>query len=76
MVEKAEEELGSLILNQKIRESVRVSEAHQVSKSIYSITEESDVAKDFLNLSEEVIGRLNTYDVNMALEKINRKKKN
>ena len=70
IVQRAEEEFGNLILKQKIRESVRVSEAHQLSKSIYSITEESNVAEDFLKLSEEVIGRLNTYDVNTALEKI------
>jgi len=75
VVQKAEKELGSLILKQKIRESVRVSEAHQLSKSIYTVTEESNVADDFLKLSEEVIGRLNTYDVNMALEKINSKEK-
>lgn len=70
IVQKAEKELGNLILKQKIRESVKVSEAHQLSKSIYNITEESNVAEDFLMLSEEVIGRLNTYDVNMALEAI------
>jgi len=49
---------------------VRVSEAHQFNKSIYTVTEESNVAEDFLKLSEEVIGRLNTYDVNMALEQL------
>ena len=70
IVKKAEKELGNLILRQKIRESVRVSEAHQINKSIYTVTEENNVAEDFLKLSEEVIGRLNTYDVNMALEKI------
>ena len=75
IVKKAEKELGELILKQKIRESVRVSEAHQFSKSIYTVTEESNVAEDFLKLSEEVIGRLNTYDVNMALEKINDKER-
>ena len=75
VVQRAEKELGNLILKQKIRESVRVSEAHQVSKSIYSVTEESNVAEDFLKLSDEVIGRLNTYDVNTALEKIKAKEK-
>lgn len=76
IVQKAEKELGNLILNQKIRESVRVSEAHQLSSSIFDVTEEnSDVAEDFLKLSEEVIGRLNTYDVNSALEEINLKER-
>ncbi len=75
VVQKAEKELGELILKQKIRESVRVSEAHQFSKSIYSVTEESNVAEDFLKLSEEVIGRLNTFDVNMALDRIKAKEK-
>lgn len=69
VVEKAEKEFGNLILNQKVRESVRVSEAHHMNKSIYSASEDS-VAEDFLKLSEEVIGRLNTYDVNRALEEI------
>ena len=75
MVQKAEKELGELILKQKVRESVKVSEAHQFSKSIYAITEESNVAEDFLKLSEEVIGRLNTFDVNTALDKIKSKEK-
>lgn len=75
IVQRAEKELGELILKQKIRESVRVSESHQFNKSIYTVTEESNVAEDFLKLSEEVIGRLNTYDVNMALEKINTEEK-
>ncbi|MEM6644333.1 MAG: ParA family protein [Bacteroidota bacterium] len=74
IVEKAEKELGTLLLKQKVRESVRVSEAHETNKSIYALTDErSNVATDFMKLSEEVIGRLNTYDVNTALEKINSK---
>ena len=75
IVQKAEKELGNLILKQKIRESVRVSEAHQLSQSIFNVTEESDVAEDFLKLGEEVIGRLNTYDVNTALEEISEREK-
>lgn len=75
IIQRAEKELGNLILKQKIRESIRVSEAHQQSESIYDVTEESNVAEDFLKLSEEVIGRLNTYDVNTALEVINAKEK-
>ena len=75
IIRQAEKELGNLILKQKVRESVRVSEAHQQSQSIYEVTEESNVAEDFLKLSEEVIGRLNTYDVNTALEEIIAKEK-
>lgn len=71
VVQKAEKELGNLIIKQKIRESIRVSEAHQFNKSIFTISEErSEIAEDFSKLSEEVIGRLNTYNVKMALEKI------
>lgn len=70
MVKKAEKLLGNIILKQKIRESVRVSEAHHHNTSVYDVTEQSSVAEDFVKLSEEIIGRLHTYDVNSALEKI------
>ncbi len=61
-------ELGGLILNQKIRESVRVGEAHRQNKSIYSAIEQSAVAEDFLKLSEEVIGKMNTKDLTQLVE--------
>ena len=71
VVKEARKELGNLILDQKVRESVRVSEVNYASKSIYSVLEESEVAQDFLKLSDEIIGRLNTMDLQTALEKIN-----
>ena len=74
ITKQIEEEFGNLILKQKIRESIKVSEAHQGSRSIYNFNgENSDVAEDFLKLSEEIIGRLNTYDVNSTLQEISSK---
>jgi len=65
----AEKELGNLIINQTVRESIRVSEAHAATESIYDKEELSPVAKDFLSLSEEVIERLNS----MSLDSITKK---
>lgn len=62
----AEQELGGLIIDQTVRESIRVSEAHAANQSIYELIDESAVASDFLALSEEVIERLNS----MSLDKI------
>lgn len=67
---EAEQELGHLILDQRIRESIRVSEANQRGIPIYQFTEESDVAEDFLMLSDEVIGRMNTADLEEVMVKL------
>lgn len=75
VVKKAEKELGNLILKQRIRESVRVSEANYANQSIFSFPEESHVAEDFLKLSEEVIGRLHTSDIHEVLQKLNTEEK-
>ena len=70
IVREAEQELGNLILDQRIRESIRVSEANDQRQSLYSFTEQSDVAEDFLKLSEEVIARMNRVDLPTALEQL------
>ncbi|WP_425392437.1 ParA family protein [Ekhidna sp.] len=67
IVREAEKELGSLILDQRIRESIRVSEANEQNQSVYSFTDQSAVAEDFLKLSEEVIERMNRTDINEAI---------
>ncbi len=59
MIKEAKKELDRLILRQTVRESIRVSEAHQNKLSIYNFSEESEVANDFKKLSDEVIEKLN-----------------
>lgn len=68
VIKAAQRELGTLILNQKVRESIRVSEAHQRKKSIYDFSEESLVAEDFKKLSEEVVEKLNIRHLDEILE--------
>lgn len=68
IVREAEQELGSLILDQRIRESIRVSEANEMNEPVYSFTEQSAVAEDFLKLSEEVIERINRIDLDEAIK--------
>ncbi|MEQ8905978.1 ParA family protein [Ekhidna sp.] len=71
IVREAEKELGNLILDQRIRESIRVSESNEQHLPIYAFTEQSDVAEDFLKLSDEVIARMNSIDLLQALKQIN-----
>ncbi len=68
VAKEMETELGELILDQRIRESVKVGEANSQNRSIYSFIDQSAVAEDFLKLSEEVIGKLNTKDLNQLVE--------
>ncbi|MBC6399604.1 MAG: ParA family protein [Ekhidna sp.] len=69
VISEAEQTFGSLILNQRVRQSIKVSEANNATLPIYSLMEEgNDVAGDFLKLSEEVIGRLNTSNLDEVLE--------
>lgn len=65
----AEKELGKLILDQHVRESIRVSEAHDSHQSIYNFLEQSEVASDFMALSEEVIERLNSMSLDEVIKK-------
>lgn len=62
----AEKEFGRLILNQSVRESIRVSEASD-SQSVFNFLQESPVASDFMQLSEEVIERLNTLGLDEVI---------
>ncbi len=64
----AEKELGKLILDQHVRESIRVSEAHDSHQSIYNFLEQSEVAGDFMALSEEVIERLNSMSLDEVIK--------
>lgn len=59
----AEKEFGKLILDQTVRESIRVSEAHAATESIYDQLDLCPVARDFMSLSEEVIERLNSMSL-------------
>jgi chromosome partitioning protein len=71
IIRKAEEELGSLIFDQRVRESIKVSEANEQHLSLYSFTNQSAVAEDFLNLSQEVIARMNTKSLPTVLATLN-----
>lgn len=66
--QQAQKELGKLILNQNVRESIRVSEAHDSNQSIYNFLDHSDVADDFMALSEEVIERLNSISLDEVVK--------
>lgn len=70
VVRKAEQELGSLILDQRIRASIRVSEANEQGESFYAFTDQSAVAEDFLKLSEEVISRMNRINLSEAIDQL------
>lgn len=67
IVRQAEEELGSLIFNTRIMESIKVSEANHLYNPNYTFTNESAVGEAFLNLSEEVISRLNTKELDKVI---------
>lgn len=70
IVREAEQELGNLILDQRIRESIRVSEANEQTESVYAFTDQSAVAEDFLKLSEEVIERMNRLNLSEVLDQL------
>ena len=63
VIEEAKMELGKLILDQQVRESIRVSEAQSVQQSIYQRLIDCPVAEDFQLLSEEVIGRIDALSL-------------
>ncbi|WP_421763000.1 ParA family protein [Ekhidna sp.] len=67
---EAEQQLGNLILDQRVRESIRVSEANEQNESVYAFTNQSAVAEDFLKLSEEVIERINRLNLAEVVEKL------
>ena len=71
IVREAEQELGSLIFDQRIRESIRVSEASEQNDSIYAFADQSAVAEDFLKLSNEVIARMNRINLHEAINQLN-----
>ena len=66
--EKSEEELGRLILNQTIRQGIKVSEANWNHRSLYSFDEDNPVAEDFLKLSEEILERLDSVSLEKVLK--------
>lgn len=60
--EEAVEKFGSLILQTRVNNSIKVSETTDLGKSIIKIDPNNKSAIDFLNLSNEVIGKLdNTF---------------
>lgn len=70
VVRESEQELGNLILDQRIRESIRVSEANDGTESVYAFTDQSAVAEDFLKLSEEVISRMNRLNLQETIQQL------
>ncbi|MEP2024290.1 MAG: ParA family protein [Reichenbachiella sp.] len=67
--ENAETELGQLILNQTVRQGIKVSEANWSHRSLYSFEEKNEVADDFMKLSEEVIGKLDSIHLDKVMAK-------
>lgn len=63
-------ELGELLLNQTVRQGIKVSEANWDHRSIYSFEEKNEVADDFMKLSEEVLEKLDSIHLDKALAKL------
>ncbi len=74
VVQEMEDELGEIVFNQKIRESIKVGEANHNNKSIFSIMEDNGVARDFIKLSDEIIEKLNSKDLDQVVYDIYKKK--
>lgn len=66
MAETAKE-LGSLLLNQTVRQGIKVSEANWSHRSIYSFEDNNPVAADFMALSEEVMEKLDAFHLDKVL---------
>ena len=63
VISSAKKNFGSLILDNTIRNSIKVSEAVNVGESIWRLNPDCDVALDFLELSDVLIGRFNTQTI-------------
>ncbi len=59
IMSEAKEVLGDLVVDQFVRESIRISEAHEIGRNLYGGETSTPVALDFLKLSEELLSRLN-----------------
>lgn len=71
IVKHAKQELGDLILNQKIRQSIYVSHSiHGKPRPSQLQEEQSKAEDDFYRLSEEVIARINTSELNKIIAKL------
>ncbi|SMD31856.1 chromosome partitioning protein [Reichenbachiella faecimaris] len=68
--DEAAKELGELLLNQTIRQGIKVSEANWSHRSIYSFEEKNEVGDDFMKLSEEVLGRLDAVHLDQLMYKV------
>ena len=53
------EEFMDMILSTQIRNSIKVAEASDVGKSINRINPDNSVARDFLQLSDELLAKFN-----------------
>lgn len=69
--DESAKELGALLLNQTVRQGIKVSEANWYHRSIYSYEEKNEVADDFMALSEEVLEKLDSLHLDKALAKLN-----
>lgn len=54
------DEFHDLILSSQVRNSIKVSEASDIGKSINRINPDNTVAKDFLHLSDELMAKFNS----------------
>lgn len=62
----AKERFGDLIINRTISRSVRVGEASDIGKSVNQYDPENKVAKEFMELSDELLAKFNRQYLNDA----------
>lgn len=74
--EEAKKVFGALILDKTISRSIKVGEANNVGTSVYRYSPENPVAKEFMELSEELLAKFdsqylkNEYIVPELLERV------
>ena len=68
VVETIKKYFGEKVFNTLIRDNVALAEAPSQRKDIFSYSRSSNGAKDYLNLSKEILERMEPVSVNIAAE--------
>lgn len=58
---EAKQQYGELIIDQCVRESIRISESQEIGNTIFHADHQSDVTSDFANLSEILLDRIDAF---------------
>jgi chromosome partitioning protein len=66
VVETISKYFGNLVFETKIRDTVALAEAPAQRKDIFAYSPNSSGAKDYLNLSREILQRMEQFDQMMA----------